>query len=249
MKKVTLITGAARGIGLATAKIFSRIGYRVLMLDRDRPALIEATSKLSESYPLVFDVSDPKLGEELVEKVRDEFGQLDCLINNAGVATFNPIEKTSHQAWREIMSTNLDGPFYLSQALTPLLKKTRGTIVNIASISGLRGSTLRVAYGTSKAALIQLTKQQAVELGEYGIRVNAVAPGPVRTKLAMAVHTQEIINTYHDHIPLNRYGTEDELGEVIYFLCSEKASYITGQVISVDGGFDATGVGLPALRT
>ena len=127
-------------------------------------------------------------------------------------------------------------------------KKTKGNIINIASISGLRASTLRVAYGTSKAAVIQLTKQQAAELGEYGIRVNCIAPGPVKTKLAMAVHTQDIIEAYHDAIPLNRYGTEKEIANGIYFLASEKASYITGQVLAVDGGFEATGVGLPSLR-
>jgi NAD(P)-dependent dehydrogenase (short-subunit alcohol dehydrogenase family) len=93
-----------------------------------------------------------------------------------------------------------------------------------------------------------LTKQQACELGEYGIRVNCVAPGPVKTKLSIAVHTPEIIQAYHDAVPLNRYGSERELAEVIYFLCSPKASYVTGQVVAVDGGFEATGVGLPALR-
>ena len=152
------------------------------------------------------------------------------------------------QSWRRVMDTNLDGMFYLSQAVIPYLKKARGSIVNIASISGLRASTLRVAYGTSKAAVMQLSKQQAVELGEYGIRVNCVAPGPVRTKLAMAVHTKDIIDAYHDAIPLNRYGREEEIASAIYFLASDEASFITGQVLSVDGGFEATGVGLPAIR-
>jgi NAD(P)-dependent dehydrogenase (short-subunit alcohol dehydrogenase family) len=136
----------------------------------------------------------------------------------------------------------------MSQAATAALKETKGAIVNIASISGLRASTLRVAYGTSKAAVIALTQQQAVELGEYGIRCNAVAPGPVKTKLAMAVHTPDIIAAYHDALPLNRYGTEAELAGAIVFLCSDKASYITGQTLAVDGGFEATGIGLPSLR-
>jgi len=131
------------------------------------------------------------------------------------------------------METNLDGTFLVSQEAIQLLKINQGAIVNIASISGLRGSTLRTAYGTSKAAVIQLSLQQAVELGEHGIRVNALCPGPVRTKLAMAVHTQDIIDAYHDAIPLNRYGNEDEIANAIYFL---------------DGGFEAAGVGLPALR-
>ena len=147
------------------------------------------------------------------------------------------------------MATNLDGPFLVTQAAIPALKKSKGAIVNIASISGLRASTLRVAYGTSKAGVIQLTLQQAAELGEYGIRANVVAPGPVRTKLAMAVHSQEIIDAYHDALPLNRYGSEREIAEAIVFLCSDKSSYITGQCLAADGGFEGTGIGLPALRT
>jgi NAD(P)-dependent dehydrogenase (short-subunit alcohol dehydrogenase family) len=123
-----------------------------------------------------------------------------------------------------------------------------GAMVNITSISGLRASTLRVAYGTSKAGLAHLTKQQAVEFASLGIRVNAVAPGPVDTAMAKAVHTPEIRADYHDHLPLNRYGLETELAEAVYFLCSDRASYLTGQIIAVDGGFDATGIGLPTLR-
>ncbi len=248
MKKVALITGAARGIGLASAKIFQENGYQVLILDRDESALNASAAEFSEAYPMLFDVSDPQTGDVIAKEIMDKFGRLDSLVNNAGVAFFDPIEKINNETWHQVMATNLDGVFYLTQAVTPILKQTKGAIVNISSISGLRASALRVAYGTSKAAVMQLTKQQAVELGEYGIRVNAVAPGPVRTKLSMAVHTQEIIDTYHDHIPLNRYGTEREIGEVIYFLCSDKASYITGQIVAVDGGFEASGVGLPALR-
>lgn len=146
------------------------------------------------------------------------------------------------------MATNLDGVFLCSQAVLPALKRTRGAIVNVASISGLRASTLRVAYGTSKAAVIHLTKQQAAELGEHGVRANCVAPGPVATKLAAAVHSPEIVAAYHDAIPLNRYGAEAEIAAVIVFLASDAASYVTGQVVAADGGFDAVGVGLPALR-
>jgi NAD(P)-dependent dehydrogenase (short-subunit alcohol dehydrogenase family) len=169
-------------------------------------------------------------------------------VNNAGVADFGPIEGTTFARWRRVMETNLDGQFLVTQAAIPALKSAKGAIVNVASISGLRASTLRVAYGTSKAALIHLTLQQAAELGEYGIRANAVCPGPVRTKLAMAVHSPEIIAAYHDAIPLNRYGSEDEIAEAICFLVSERASYITGQCLAADGGFEATGIGLPALR-
>ena len=184
----------------------------------------------------------------MVAQVEGEFGRLDALVNNAGVAEFGPIDSHDFTMWRRVMETNLDGVFLVSQTCAPMLKAAHGAIVNIASISGLRASTLRVAYGTSKAAVIQLTRQQAAEWGEWGVRANCVCPGPVRTKLAMAVHTQEIIDAYHDAIPLNRYGSEREIAEVIAFLCSEKASYVTGQVIAADGGFESTGVGLPALR-
>ena len=107
---------------------------------------------------------------------------------------------------------------------------------------------LRVAYGTSKAALMHLTKQQAAELGNQGIRVNGVSPGPVETAMAKQVHTPDIRADYHDAIPLNRYGTEKELAEAVYFLSSDKASYINGEILNVDGGFAATGIGLPSLR-
>ena len=123
-----------------------------------------------------------------------------------------------------------------------------GCVVNITSISGIRASTLRVAYGTSKAALMHLTKQLAAELGTQGIRVNAVSPGPVDTAMAKKVHSQDIRADYHDHIPLNRYGYEHELAEAIFFLSSDKASYINGTVLNVDGGFAASGIGLPGLR-
>lgn len=246
--RIAVVTGAARGIGLATTRLFLREGWRVAMIDRDAAELARAADGLAGAHPIVADVSIPDQVEQMVLEVLATFGKIDALINNAGVADFGPIEETGFDRWRRIMDTNLDGVFLCSQAMTPSLRQTKGAIVNIASISGLRASTLRVAYGTSKAAVRQLTLQQAAELGEHGIRANCVAPGPVRTKLAMAVHTPEIIAAYHDAIPLNRYGSEDEVAEVIVFLCSDKASYVTGQTIAVDGGFEAVGVGLPALR-
>ncbi|AHM04324.1 Oxidoreductase, short-chain dehydrogenase/reductase family [Roseibacterium elongatum DSM 19469] len=246
--KTAIVTGAARGIGLATTHLFLAEGLSVAMVDRDAEELQRAADGLERVLPLPYDVSIPEQVDAIMAETIQHFGRIDCLVNNAGVADFGPIEDTSFARWRTVMETNLDGVFLCSQAAIPHLKKTRGAIVNIASISGLRASTLRVAYGTSKAAVIHLTQQQAAELGEYGIRANCVAPGPVRTKLAMAVHTPEIIDAYHDAIPLNRYGAEDEIAHVIAFLCSDKASYVTGQLISADGGFESTGIGLPAVR-
>jgi len=247
--KTAIITGAARGIGLATTDILVANGWQIAMVDRDGGALADAVTTRNNVHGIDCDVSDPAAVDGMIAETLRHFGRIDGLVNNAGVADFGPIEDTDFARWKRVMDTNLDGVFLCAQAATPALKKSKGAIVNIASISGLRASTLRVAYGTSKAAVIHLTLQQAVELGEYGIRANTVCPGPVRTKLAMAVHTQDIIDAYHDALPLNRYGTEGEIGEVIAFLLSEKASFVTGQTIAADGGFEATGVGLPALRT
>lgn len=247
-KKLAIVTGAARGIGLATAKLFSQNDYKVAIIDRDKNELsnLSFTNNLMKSF--CYDISDFNKVDMMYQEILEWHNRIDVLVNNAGVADFGKIEMTDFKRWNEVMKTNLDGAFICSQKAINHLKTTKGSIINIASISGLRASTLRIAYGTSKAAIIQLTKQQAAELGEYGIRVNCIAPGPVKTKLAMAVHTQDIIDAYHDAIPLNRYGTENEIANAIYFLASEKASYITGQILAVDGGFEATGVGLPSLR-
>lgn len=247
--KVAIVTGAARGIGLATTRQFLTKGWRVAMVDWDGDELALSAKSLENVITLTYDISQTQDVARIVSQTLDTFGQIDALVNNAGIADFGPIEQTDFERWRKVMSINLDGTFLMSEAATEALKKTKGAIVNIGSISGLRASTLRVAYGTSKAAVIHLTKQQAAELGEYGIRANCVCPGPVRTKLAMAVHTQDVIDSYHDAIPLNRYGSEDEIASVITFLCSSEASYVTGQIIASDGGFESTGVGLPALRT
>lgn len=246
--KVAIVTGAARGIGLATTRQFLTKGWRVAMVDWDGDELALSAKSLENVITLTYDISQTQDVARIVSQTLDTFGQIDALVNNAGIADFGPIEQTDFERWRKVMSINLDGTFLMSEAATEALKKTKGAIVNIGSISGLRASTLRVAYGTSKAAIIHMTQQYAAELGEYGIRVNSVAPGPVRTKLAMAVHTQDIIDAYHDAIPLGRYGSEAEIGQVIAFLCSDQASFVTGQNISVDGGFESTGIGLPSLR-
>lgn len=250
--KVALVTGAARGIGLATARRFLADGWQIALLDIDGDNLHRTMAGIARpdvTLALECDVSDPQAVAGAFAALVERFGRLDALVNNAGIAIFGPILQTSFADWSRVLAVNLSGPFLCAQAAAALMRDNGGgAIVNITSISGLRASTLRVAYGTSKAGLAHLTKQQAVEFSSYGIRVNAVAPGPVDTAMAKAVHTPEIRADYHDHMPLNRYGREEELAEAVYFLCSERASYITGQVLAVDGGFDSTGIGLPTLR-
>lgn len=244
--KVAVVTGAARGIGLAVARRFLREGYRVAALDIDGG---ELRRSCADCLAVECDVSRPESVAAAAARIVEAFGRIDALVNNAGVAVFKPILETTFEEWRHVMGVNLDGPFLCTQACAPvMLAGGGGAVVNVASISGLRASTLRVAYGTSKAALMHLTRQQAAELGNAGIRVNAVAPGPVDTAMAKQVHTPEIRAGYHDAIPLNRYGTEEEIAAAVAFLCSDAASYVNGQTLAVDGGFDASGIGLPALR-
>ncbi|WP_237215382.1 SDR family NAD(P)-dependent oxidoreductase [Falsiroseomonas oryziterrae] len=249
---VALVTGAGRGIGRATAGRFLAEGWRVALLDIDAGLLDAAMADLAApeaTLPLHCDVADAPGVARAVPHAARHFGRLDALVNNAGTAVFKPMLETTLEDWSRVMAVNLTGPFLCTQAAAPIMAETGGgAVVNITSISGLRASTLRTAYGTSKAALAHLTKQQAVELAALGIRVNAVAPGPVDTAMAKAVHTPEIRRDYHDTIPLDRYGLESELAEAIMFLCTDRASYINGQVIAVDGGFEATGIGLPTLR-
>jgi meso-butanediol dehydrogenase / (S,S)-butanediol dehydrogenase / diacetyl reductase len=254
--RVAIVTGGARGIGLAIGQWFLNDGWCVALIDNNADTLMPAVQLLQQQsdqgqrvLAVHADVSVPAQVSQAVQTVDQHFGRIDALVNNAGVAVFKRIGDTSFEEWRQVMATNLDGPFLCTQAVAPvMLRGGGGAVVNIASISGLRASTLRVAYGTSKAAIIHLTKQQAVELGNAGIRVNAVAPGPVETDMAKQVHDETIRRDYFDAIPMRRYGTTEEIANAVGYLCSPQAAFINGQVLAVDGGFDASGVGLPTLR-
>ena len=201
-QKVALVTGAARGIGLAVAKRFLAEGWCVALLDIEGELLwnsIEALAAAGDTLGLHCDVSDAKAVASAVAEIERRFGRLDALVNNAGVAVFAPLLETSDDDWKRVLEVNLTGPFLCTKAAAPLMREYGGgAIVNITSISAVRASTLRSAYGTSKAGLAHLTKQLAVELASLGIRVNGVAPGPVETAMAKAVHTPEIRADYHD---------------------------------------------------
>ena len=249
---VAVVTGGARGIGLAVAQWFLAHGHRVALWDIDAGTLQQTEQTLNDAervLAVACDVSQPDQVQAATAATVARFGRIDALVNNAGVAVFKPILQTSFEDWQTVLGTNLNGPFLCTQAIAPVMCQTGGgAVVNIASISGLRASTLRVAYGTSKAALIHLTKQHATELGTVGIRVNAIAPGPVETEMAKLVHSEAIRRDYFAVIPLARYGSPEEIANAVGFLCSPAASYINGQVLAVDGGFDGAGVGLPTLR-
>lgn len=249
---VAVVTGGARGIGLAVGQWFLDHGYQVALLDADAVTLAateQALARPGDVLTVHCDVSQPEQVDAAAAAVMARFGRVDALVNNAGVAVFKPVLETTFAEWRHVLSTNLDGAFLCSHAFGAIMVAQRsGAIVNIASISGLRASTLRVAYGTSKAGLIHLTKQYAVELGNFGVRVNVICPGPVETEMAKLVHTVAIRSDYYDTIPLGRYGTTQEMANTVGFLCSPEASFINGQHLSVDGGFESSGVGLPTLR-
>ena len=187
------MTGAARGIGLAVAKRFLAEGWRVALLDIEHELLRGAVAALANpanTLALHCDVSDADAVAAAMAAVSRRFGRLDALVNNAGIAVFAPLLETSDEDWNRVLAVNLTGPFLCTKAAAPLMREHGGgAIVNITSISAVRASTLRSAYGTSKAGLAHLTKQLAVELASLGIRVNGVAPGPVETAMAKAVHT------------------------------------------------------------
>ena len=251
-KKVAVVTGGAKGIGLGIVNRFLKENYSVAILDKDELAMadLQGWMQSNDMITLACDVSHEDQVNQAVKKIIAHFGSIDVLINNAGIAIFKKAQAVTFEDWSSVMATNLNGPFICTQAcISHMISRGSGSIVNIASISGVRASTLRMAYGTSKAALMHLTRQQAVEYGDQGIRVNAIAPGPVETDMAKLVHSADIRTSYNDAIPLARYGTITEIANAVYFLCSNEASYINGQILCVDGGFDAAGVGLPSLRS
>jgi len=219
-----VITRGTRGIGLALGQWFLAHGDRFAIQDIDLDTRARTAALLNQLGQVITahcDVSDPLQVNNAVSQVEAAFERISALVNNAGVAVFKSIGDTAFAEWRHVMSTHLDGAFLCSQACVPLMLKTGGaSIVNIAPISGLRASTLRVAYGTSKAAIIQLTRQQAVELGNVGIRVNAIAPGPVDREMSKLVHSVAIRSDYCETIPLNRYGTTKEIALALGFLFS-----------------------------
>jgi 3-oxoacyl-[acyl-carrier protein] reductase len=242
-----IVTGAARGIGRAIAERLCREGASVMIADVNVEQASSTAALLCEAGyradAMAVDVTDPAAVGQLVEHAAAAFGGLDLLVNNAGVGLNRPFLQTTPEEWERTIRINLNGTFFCSQAAARWMASNGGgCIVNIASISGVRGAQNRSAYGASKAGVILLTKVMALELASSGIRVNAVAPGPVATDMTSVTHTAEIRATYNSRIPMKRYAEADEIASAVVFFASDDSSFVNGHTLHVDGGFVSSGL-------
>lgn len=246
--KVALITGGARGIGFAIATALARQGAVIAIADINAPGANAAAAKLKEggavAQGFAVDVADLVSVKALVKDIVAQLGRLDILINNAGIGGNTPFLETTLENWNRTIAINLTGAFIVAQTCAKQLvaQGHGGKIINIASLSGQRGGNGRAAYGAAKAGLELLTKVMAVELSEYGINVNNIAPGAIETEMAATAHDAATRAAYNYLIPMVRYGTPEEIGDAAVFLCSDEARYVQGHTLNVDGGFRAAGL-------
>ena len=242
---VVLVTGASSGIGAAIAIAFAEAGWDVMAAGRDEGRL-EEVADVSENIVIwAGELQDSEDCDELVADTIDEFGQLDCLVNNAGVFVRADVGQTTDAEWRYTMTINLDVPFFLSRAALPYLLQTEGNIVNIASDWGLQGGRQAAAYCASKGGIVLLTKAMAKDHAREGLRVNAVCPGDVDTPMLagdaeeQGIDLDEYLESAAAASPNGRVATPEEVAALTLFLASDMASHITGAAIPVDGGATA----------
>lgn len=240
--KVAIVTGAARGIGKAIAQRFLQEGAAVAIndvnLERAEEIVHEAKSKGKKALSVKADVSNEKEVEEMVNRVYSNFARIDILVNNAGIIKRGSTEDHSYEDWDRVIAVNLRGTYNCSKAVIPIMKKQGcGKIVNVSSIAGKVGDIASApSYGSSKGAINALTKSVARELAEYGICVNAVAPHAVETEMS-AEWSQEKRRQLMSQIPLKRLGRPEEVAAAVLFLASDEASFITGEILDVNGGY------------
>jgi 3-oxoacyl-[acyl-carrier protein] reductase len=239
--KIAVVTGSARGIGRAIAEVFAQRGANVVITDKNAEMATATAQEMSDKYgrkisAYPVDVSDSASVKTLFDQILAEYGRVDILVNNAGTTRDNLIMRMDEPDWDLVLGINLKGVFNCSKAVVrPMMKQRYGRIVNISSVSGLAGQPGQANYSASKAGVIGLTKALARELGSRQITVNAVAPGFIPTDLTKDLPT-ELKETSLGSIPLGRWGTPEEIAYAVAFLASDQAAYITGHVLSVDGG-------------
>jgi meso-butanediol dehydrogenase / (S,S)-butanediol dehydrogenase / diacetyl reductase len=246
--KVAVVTGGASGIGAAAVRLFVRDGAKVVIGDLNEGLADELVGELGETVThfVRCDVSCEEQVQRLMSSATERFGRLDILFNNAGVGSFGSTMDISADQWRKVIDVDLNSVFYCSKAAIEIMQETgSGAIINNASISGIRGDYAMASYAAAKGGVINYTRNLAVDLAAYGIRVNAVCPGAVDTPaMAGLAKVPGILNAVKEASPMKRMGSSDEVAEVVAFLASDAASYVNGAIIPVDGGISA-GTGLP----
>jgi 3-oxoacyl-[acyl-carrier protein] reductase len=247
--RACVVTGASRGIGLATARMLAAEGARVMLIARDRGA-VEAAARECGGEPLALDITDPGAGERVVEASEQRLGGLDALVNNAGTSSLRPLEELTDRDWQKQWELHVMAPMRLMRAAAPrMADRGGGRVVNVCSSSGKRPSLTNAAYSVTKAGQLSLSRVFADAYAAKGVLVNAVAPGPVETGLWVdrggladqmadraGTSREEALEAARAKIPLGRLGREDEIAAVIVFLCSDRASNVAGAAWSVDGG-------------
>lgn len=234
--ETVLITGASRGIGAQTARLFAQNGYQVVINYNNSVQAAEALAKEIGALAICADVSQKVDVEWMFNKINNQFGGVDILVNNAGVSDFKLFYEMTEEDWDFMFDVNVKGVFHcIKEALPYMLHNKKGKIINISSIWGITGASCEVHYSASKAAVIGLTKSLAKEMGPSGITVNCVAPGVIRTDMCASL-SEDDLAALADETPLERIGTPDDVAQTILFLASKGGDFMTGQVLSPNGG-------------
>ena len=234
--RVALVTGGSRGIGAAIARELARAGARVAVNYRANETAAEAVAKEVGGIAVAADVADAAQARALVERVEAELGDVDIVVNNAGITRDTLLARMSDEDWESVLATNLDGVFHTCRAVArKMLRRRTGSIVNLASVVGVHGNAGQTNYAASKAGIIGFTKALAKELGNRGVRVNAVAPGYIETELT-GLLSDELRGLILANTPLGTLGRPEDVARAVRFLCSDEAAFVTGEVLLVDGG-------------